>query len=43
MSMGEGHHWISQFILPFQDWELEFVDTFFEVLYDNFSASTGND
>ena len=32
-----------QFIQPSQDWQLESVDTFFEVLYDNLPTSSSHD
>lgn len=40
---GEGQHRSPQFVWPFQNWELEFIDNFLEVFYDNLPASSYQD
>ena len=40
---GEGQHRSPQFVWPFQNWELEFIDNFLEVFYDNLPASSHQD
>ena len=42
-SKGEVMHWNPPFVQPFQDWELELVINFFELLYKCLPSSLGGD